>query len=56
MAWVFANRGDHALVFRGDDGLDELTIATTSQIWEASGGTLQKYVFNPEAMGLSVLH
>ncbi len=52
MAWVFANRGDHALVFRGDDGLDELTIATTSQIWEASGGTLQKYVFNPEGYGI----
>jgi anthranilate phosphoribosyltransferase len=52
MAWVFANRGDHALIFRGDDGLDELTIATTSQIWEASGGTLQKYVFNPEGYGI----
>ena len=52
MAWVFANRGDHALIFRGDDGLDELTIATTSQVWEASGGTLQKYVFNPEGYGI----
>lgn len=29
-----------------------MTIATTSQIWEASGGILQKYVFNPEGYGI----
>ena len=31
MAAVLAERGDTAMVFRGDDGLDELTTTTTSQ-------------------------
>src|SRR5438552_3566743 len=33
MAEVFAARGASALVFRGDDGLDELTTGTTSTVW-----------------------
>ena len=33
MAGVFAQRGVEAWVFRGDDGLDELTTTTTSQVW-----------------------
>ena len=36
MAAVLADRGDTALVFRGDDGLDELTTTTTSQVWVAA--------------------
>ena len=47
MAHVFAERGDHALIFRGDDGLDELTIATTSHLWEAVDGELTEYRFDP---------
>ena len=38
MAQVLADRGDSALVFRGDDGLDELTTTTTSQVWVVAGG------------------
>ena len=38
MAGVLARRGVDALVFRGDDGLDELTTATTSHVWTVSGG------------------
>jgi len=34
MAEVFAARGADVLVFRGDDGLDELTTTTTSTVWE----------------------
>src|SRR5437763_14198111 len=37
MAAVLADRGDSALVFRGDDGLDELTTTTTSSVWVAAG-------------------
>jgi anthranilate phosphoribosyltransferase len=33
LAGVLARRGVSALVFRGDDGLDELTTATTSRVW-----------------------
>jgi len=34
MAGVFARRGTNALVFRGDDGLDELAATGGSSIWE----------------------
>ena len=38
MAGVFAARGVDAWVFRGDDGLDELTTTTTSTLWAVHGG------------------
>ena len=38
IAGVFAGRGRAASVFRGDDGLDELTLATTSTIWWVRDG------------------
>ena len=38
MAQVLADRGVSALLFRGDDGLDELTVTTTSRVWEVTGG------------------
>lgn len=53
MARVFAERGDHALICRGEDGLDEITITGKTQIWETVDGgvsTLEldprDYVFN----------
>ncbi len=41
MAGVFARRGVDAWVFRGDDGLDELTTTTTSQVWAVDGGQVR---------------
>ena len=38
MAGVFAGRGVDAWVFRGDDGLDELTTTTTSSVWSVHAG------------------
>ena len=38
MAGVFARRGVDAWVFRGDDGLDELTTTTTSRLWWVHDG------------------
>ena len=35
---MFARRGVDAWVFRGDDGLDELTTTTTSSVWVVHGG------------------
>ena len=40
MAGVFAARGADAWVFRGDDGLDELTTTTTSSVWIVHGGAV----------------
>ena len=33
LAGVFASRGKDAAVFRGDDGLDEVTVSTTTTAW-----------------------
>lgn len=50
MAAVLAERGDTALVFRGDDGLDELTTATTSQVWVVNAGGVHHTVIDPAAL------
>ena len=52
LAGVFAERGVSALVFRGDDGLDELTIATTSTVWVVSDGTATQTIFDPAVLGI----
>ena len=48
MAGVFSRRGVDAWVFRGDDGLDELTTTTTSHVWAVSGGEVTEFVRRPE--------
>src|SRR3954453_4290767 len=52
MAAVLAARGDTALVFRGDDGLDELTTTTTSSAWVATDGTVIRATVDPAVLGL----
>jgi anthranilate phosphoribosyltransferase len=52
MAGVFAARGVDAWVFRGDDGLDELTTTTTSQLWVAHGGSVSTLTIDPAELGL----
>ena len=52
MAGVFARRGVDAWVFRGDDGLDELTTTTTSHVWAVSGGLVEEFVVDPDDFGL----
>jgi anthranilate phosphoribosyltransferase len=54
MAEVFARRGDTALVFRGDDGLDELTTTTTSSVWVAADGDVHETVVDPRRFDLDV--
>jgi anthranilate phosphoribosyltransferase len=53
MAEVLASRGDTALVFRGDDGLDELTTTTTSSVWVATGGGVATGRVDPKDLGLA---
>jgi anthranilate phosphoribosyltransferase len=52
MAGVFARRGVDAWVFRGDDGLDELTTTTTSQVWAVSGGVVTTSTIDAAALGV----
>ncbi len=52
MAGVFARRGVDAWVFRGDDGLDELTTTTTSSVWVVSGGEVEEHSLDPEPLGI----
>jgi anthranilate phosphoribosyltransferase len=55
MAQVLADRGDRGMVFRGDDGLDELTTTTTSRVWLVSGGTVRTDVFEPASVGIEAV-
>ncbi len=50
VAGVFADRGTSALVFRGHDGLDELTITDCSDVWEVRGGQVREHVLDPFAL------
>jgi anthranilate phosphoribosyltransferase len=52
LAAVLAGRGTRALVFRGDDGLDELTTATTSAVWVARGGEVVADRVDPSVLGI----
>ncbi|HYG92270.1 MAG TPA: anthranilate phosphoribosyltransferase [Nocardioides sp.] len=54
MAGVFAGRGVDAWVFRGDDGLDELTTTTTSTVWVAHQGTVTSQVVDPRELGIAL--
>ncbi len=53
MAAVLAERGVAALVFRGDDGLDELTTTTTSRVWAIRAGAVHEVAVDPQALGLA---
>lgn len=49
---VFQTRGATALVFRGDDGLDELTTTGHSHIWEVSRGAVTEHDLDPLELGI----
>lgn len=52
LAAEMASRGRTALIFRGSDGLDELTTTGNSQIWVVFGGKFNEYAFNPSDLGI----
>jgi anthranilate phosphoribosyltransferase len=52
MAGVLARRGVRALVFRGEDGLDELTTTTTSRVWVVAEGEVREGVLDPADLGI----
>ncbi|KPN18572.1 MULTISPECIES: anthranilate phosphoribosyltransferase [Arthrobacter] len=52
IAGVLAARGVRALVFRGGDGLDELTTTGTSTVWEVRNGTVERSTVDPMDLGI----
>ncbi|MEV5352858.1 anthranilate phosphoribosyltransferase [Streptomyces sp. NPDC086081] len=55
VAGVFAERGHSSLVFRGDDGLDELTTTATSRVWVVRDGKVTEEAFDPREVGLDLV-
>jgi anthranilate phosphoribosyltransferase len=54
MAEALARLGKrHALVFRGDDGLDELTTTGPSHVWEVRDGEVDSWVLDPDDLGIA---
>jgi anthranilate phosphoribosyltransferase len=54
MAQEVAQRGRTALVFRGRDGLDELSITGPSDVWQVVGGEVHHYELDPSRLGIPV--
>ena len=54
MAEALARLGKrHALVFRGHDGLDELTTTGPSRIWEVVDGQVRRWELDPRELGIA---
>ncbi|WP_406638176.1 anthranilate phosphoribosyltransferase [Pseudarthrobacter quantipunctorum] len=54
VAGVLAQRGSRGLVFRGNDGLDELTTTGPSTVWEIRDGAVSEMTFSPQDLGISL--
>ncbi|WP_055566230.1 MULTISPECIES: anthranilate phosphoribosyltransferase [Streptomyces] len=55
VAGVFAERGHSSLVFRGDDGLDELTTTGSSRVWVVRDGVVREESFDPRDVGIDLV-
>jgi anthranilate phosphoribosyltransferase len=53
MAEVLARRGVRAKLFRGEDGLDELTTTGLSTVFEVKDGAVRETHLDPSALGLA---
>jgi anthranilate phosphoribosyltransferase len=52
MAQALLDRGTRALVVRGEDGLDELSVHAPTRVWDATGGTVVESVVDAVDLGL----
>lgn len=52
MAQVLAARGTKALVVRGDDGLDEISICAITHVWDATGRQVTETQVDPREWGI----
>jgi anthranilate phosphoribosyltransferase len=53
MAQVLGNRGVDGFVFRGDDGLDEITLATTTSVLSIGTDEVTSGLIDPSEFGIS---
>ncbi|MBA3488782.1 MAG: anthranilate phosphoribosyltransferase [Longispora sp.] len=53
LAEVLADRGDSALVIRGQDGLDEFTTAAPTQVWIVHDGNVAETVLDARDFGIA---
>ncbi|WP_055508247.1 anthranilate phosphoribosyltransferase [Nonomuraea pusilla] len=56
IAGVLAERGCSSLVFRGEDGLDELTTTGPSTVWLVRRGTVSRTTLDPRDLGIPRAH
>ncbi|MFJ8860131.1 anthranilate phosphoribosyltransferase [Streptomyces sp. NPDC102451] len=54
LARVLARRGTEGFVFRGDDGLDELSVTTASTVWTVTDGRVRCEALDPRDLGLAL--
>lgn len=47
---------ERALVFGGNDGLDEITLTTTSEVAELRDGKVTHFTFDPKDYGFEYCH
>src|SRR5436190_1190317 len=52
MAGVLAERGTRSYLFRGSDGLDELTTTGPSTVFETRDGNVETYELDPASLGV----
>ena len=53
MSQVLLEQGKEGFVFRGDDGLDEVSLSTTTQVIQINDGKLTQSEFNPADLGIT---
>ncbi len=53
MAKVLLDRGVEGFVFRGDDGLDEISLETTTTVLQISDNTMREEKFNPRNLNIN---
>ncbi|MEY3203408.1 MAG: anthranilate phosphoribosyltransferase, partial [Actinomycetota bacterium] len=53
MAQVLLDQGKEGFIFRGDDGLDEVSLSTTTTVIQISKGKLKQELFNPAELGIA---
>jgi anthranilate phosphoribosyltransferase len=53
MAEVLLAQGKEGFVFHGDDGLDEVSIASTTTVLQVSNGKIEKNNFDPTELGIT---
>ena len=53
VAGVLAERGNSALVFRGSNGLDELTSTSLNEVWVVDGGSVRREEIDATRLGIA---